>query len=171
MYGTRAAADGWQQECSGFLRSIGFQQGEAPPCVFMHNLKNMATSVHGDDFTSVGPKVELDRLETQLEGWYGLRKGRRLGPGENDAKEILLLNRAMRWTELGFEYEADERLRRTRHGDCKSAPTPGLTGSNCSLQPRRANGDVRGRHEAPGAVLTGAQTPRLNTPIPESRGH
>ena len=32
MHGTRAAADGWQQEYSGFLRSIGFQQGEASPC-------------------------------------------------------------------------------------------------------------------------------------------
>ena len=33
MYGTRAAADGWQQEYSGFLRSIGFKQGEACPCL------------------------------------------------------------------------------------------------------------------------------------------
>ena len=32
MYGTRAAADGWQQEYSGFLRSIGFTQGVACPC-------------------------------------------------------------------------------------------------------------------------------------------
>ena len=31
MYGTRAAADGWQQEYSGFLISIGFTQGQACP--------------------------------------------------------------------------------------------------------------------------------------------
>ena len=62
MYGTRAAADGWQQEYSGFLRSIGFEQGEASPCVFVHKARNLATSVHGDDFTTVGPKVELDWL-------------------------------------------------------------------------------------------------------------
>ena len=33
MYGTRAAADGLQQEYAGFLVSIGFRQGEACPCV------------------------------------------------------------------------------------------------------------------------------------------
>ena len=90
MYGTRAAADGWQQRHSGFLRPIGFEQGEASQCVFVHRLRSVATSVHGDDFTSVGLKVELDWLETKLDGRYELRKGGRLGAGENDAKEILV---------------------------------------------------------------------------------
>ena len=56
-----------QQEYSGYLRSIGFELGEASPCVFVHKLKNVATSVHGDDFTSVGPEVELVWLEAKLE--------------------------------------------------------------------------------------------------------
>ena len=132
MYGTRAAADGWQQEYSGYLRSIGFEQGEASPCVFVHKLKNLATSVHGDDFTTVGPKVELDWLEAKLEAKYELRKGGRLGPGENDSKEFLVLNRAIRWTETGLEYEADPRQAERLleglglAGDCKSTATPGL---------------------------------------------
>ena len=66
MYGTRAAADGWQQEYSSYLRSIGFRQGTASPCCFVHSGKGIATSVHGDDFTSAGPKCELDWLEAQL---------------------------------------------------------------------------------------------------------
>ena len=49
--------------------------------VFVHKRKNMATSVHGDDFTSVGPKAELDWLEAKLESRYELRKGGRLGLG------------------------------------------------------------------------------------------
>ena len=49
----------------------------------------------GRDFTSAGPKVELDWLESQLEGKYELRKGGRLGAGDQDAKEILVLNRAI----------------------------------------------------------------------------
>ena len=65
-------------------------------------------SVHGDDFTSVGAKADLDWLEARLEGKYGLRKCGRLGPGEDDAKEILVLNRAIRWTDNGLEYEADQ---------------------------------------------------------------
>ena len=133
MYGTRAAADGWQQEYSGFLKSVGFQQGTASPCIFVHRARNIATSVHGDDFTSVGPKRELDWIESALEGKCELRKGGRLGPEPDDAKEILVLNRVIRWTEAGLEYEADPRqAERLLEGlnlggnDCKSAATPGL---------------------------------------------
>mgnify|MGYP000400045265 CR=1 FL=1 len=132
MYGTRASADGVQQENSGFLKSIGFEQGKASPCVFVHKARNLATSVHGDDFTTVGPKAELDWLETQLEGKYELRKGGRLGPGKDDAKEILVLNRAIRWTETGLEYEADPRqAERLLEGlgideKCNKTATPGL---------------------------------------------
>ena len=106
--------------------------GEASPCPFVHKARNRATSVHGDDFTSVGPNAELDWLESQLEGKYELRKGGRLGPGDQDAKEILVLKRAIRWTEQGLEYEADprqgERLLEVLGlaGACKSVATPGL---------------------------------------------
>ena len=43
------------------------------------------TEVHGDDFTTTGPKLELDWFESELEGKYELKKGR-LGPGASDAK-------------------------------------------------------------------------------------
>ena len=66
MYGTRAAADGLQQEYSSFMKQIGFTQGEASPCIFVHESRGIACSVHGDDFTSTGPKVKLDWLEAQL---------------------------------------------------------------------------------------------------------
>ena len=40
MYGTRAAADGWQEEYSTFLvEHLGFKQGLACPCVFEHPVK------------------------------------------------------------------------------------------------------------------------------------
>ena len=106
MYGTRAAADGWQQEYSNFMKSIVFWQGEACPCLFFHPGKGLATSVHGDDFTTAGPKCEQDWFESQLEAKYELKKGGRLGPGKDDAKEITVLNRVLRWTDKGVEYEA-----------------------------------------------------------------
>ena len=55
MYGTQAAADGWQQEYAGYMRELGFTQGAASPCVFVHSERNLAASVHGDDFTTCGP--------------------------------------------------------------------------------------------------------------------
>ena len=92
----------------------------------------MATSVHGDAFTTAGPKAEFDWLETKFESQYELRKGGRLGPGRDDAKEILVFNRAIRWTEIGLEYEADprqaERLLESLGlaGKCDKTATPGL---------------------------------------------
>ena len=40
---------------------------------------------------------------------YELTVGGRLGPGPNDAKEVSVLNRIIRWTARGIEYEADPR--------------------------------------------------------------
>ena len=83
MYGTCAAADGWQQEYSGFLKTIGFTQGVACPCLFVSSDRQLYISVHGDDFTTAGPKVEIDWFERLLEEKYELKKGGRLGPGDN----------------------------------------------------------------------------------------
>ena len=107
MSGTRAAADSWHQQYFSFLKDIGFVQGVASPCSFVHKFKNLAASVHGDDFTTVGPKCGLDCLETFMENKCELRKGGRLGPGKDDAKEILVLNRVIPYTSEGLEYEAD----------------------------------------------------------------
>ena len=74
------------------MKSIGFAQGEASPCIFVHETRGIACSVHGDDFTSTGQKRELDLLDKQFEGKYELRKGGRLGPGADDAKELTVLN-------------------------------------------------------------------------------
>ena len=93
MYGTRAAADGWQQESSGYMRSIGFVQGEASPCIFTHPSRGIACSVHGDDFTSTGEKRELDWLESMLEARYEVRKDGCLGLGKGDVKELTVLKR------------------------------------------------------------------------------
>ncbi len=61
MYGTRAAADGWQEEYSTFLvEFLKFEQGVSSPCVFRHPTRNLVMSVHGNDFATVGAKCDLD---------------------------------------------------------------------------------------------------------------
>ena len=109
MYGTQAAADGWQQEYSATMNKLGFTQGLASPCVFWHKERDLVCSVHGDDFTTAGAKAHLDWFESQLESQYELRKGGRIGPGPKDCKEGRILNRIVRWTDTGIEYEADPR--------------------------------------------------------------
>ena len=140
MYGTQAAADGWQQEYSGSLIDMGFVQGVACPCVFWHKAKSLVCSVHGDDFTTAGAKGDLDWFEQQLESRYELRKGGRIGPGPDDDREGRVLNRMVRWTNDGLEYEADprqvERLIESQGLDdtCKSVVTPGLKATKEQLE-------------------------------------
>ncbi len=109
MYGTRMAADGWQEEYSSFLVCLGFRQGDACPNVFYHSDKQIATSVHGDDFVSSGPATALDWLENAVAEKYEITVEPRMGPGPDDAKEGRMLNRIVRWCEDRITYEADPR--------------------------------------------------------------
>ena len=90
------------------------------------------------------PKSQLHCFEDKLEAKYELKKGGRLGPGLSDTKELTILNRVIRWTPLGIEYEADprqaERLLEGLHLDdgCKSTATPGLKLLIESLQKDKA---------------------------------
>ena len=86
MYGTRMAADGWQEEYSTFLVELGFTQGMGHPNVFKHHSRNIACSVHGDDSTASGPCDDLDWYEQEVGKKYEITVGPRLGPGPNDAK-------------------------------------------------------------------------------------
>ena len=97
MYGIRKAAEGWQCEYSGALIELGFKQGIACPCIFVHEERDFVVTVHGDDFTAVGPKASLDWYESALEVNYELKKGGRLGPGPADDREATCLNRVIRW--------------------------------------------------------------------------
>ncbi len=123
MYGTRMAADGWQEEYSTMLIGLGFRQGASCPNVFWHPSRQICCSVHGDDFTSSGPAPALDWLEKSIGESYEITIGPRLGPGPNDAKEARALNRIVRWCEGRLEYEADPRQVERLIAEC------GLTGS------------------------------------------
>jgi len=135
LYGTRPAADGWQEEYSTMLiQDLGFEQGTSSPNVFFQRAYGIVCSVHGDDFTSSGPKPSLDWLENAIGERYEITIGPRLGPGKQDAKEATVLNRIVRWCgdEQGqwLEYEADPRQAERLIGDCglegsKAVATPG----------------------------------------------
>ena len=108
MYGTRKAADGWHCEYAGQLvHTLGFEVGDASACVFFHRERGLRCSVHGNDITTTGKKRHLDWFKTELEKLYELKQLARLGPGVGDDKEATVLNRVVRWTPEGLEYEAD----------------------------------------------------------------
>ena len=53
--------------------------------------------------------MEIDWFEDSMRQFYELTTQPRLGPGHEDAKEAIVLNRVVRWTTEGIEYEADPR--------------------------------------------------------------
>ena len=65
--------------------------------------------MHGDGFTCFGARPQLQWFEAQLRSKYELTVGSRLGPGKDDDHAGLVLNRVVRWTSSGLEYEADPR--------------------------------------------------------------
>jgi len=131
MYGTRAAADGWQEEYSTSLIDMGFVQGISCVNIFRHPQWHLKCTVHGDDFTCLGTKRSMDWFEQELGKKYEYTCGGRLGPGPNDDKEGVVLNRVIRWTTDGLEWEADPRQSEKLVAECglggaKSVATPGV---------------------------------------------
>ena len=127
LYGTRDAAQNWAKAYTDFLVSIGYMKGTASPCNFYHPIRDISTTVHGDDFTSTGSEAALRWLDGQLRSRFDM-KTELLGPGEKHAKEIRVLNRVLTWTELGIKYEADQRHAEIIIGEMgvtKSVATPG----------------------------------------------
>ena len=50
LYGTRDAAQGWEDTYSSAMKALGFRRGKSNPCVFHHPERDVRCVVHGDDF-------------------------------------------------------------------------------------------------------------------------
>ena len=87
MYGVRPAAKGWHTEFSEFLMfDLGFERGNASQCVFVNKERGITTAVYGDDFTPVGPKVQLDWFKQALEAKYERKSLQGWAPGRATTK-------------------------------------------------------------------------------------
>ena len=88
--------------------------------------------VHGDDFTVVGPNKSLRWLKVKMEEIYEI-KAEFLGPKVEGAQtEVRVLNRTIRWTDEGLEYEPDQRhseliIQQMGMANCKAVSTPTFT--------------------------------------------
>jgi hypothetical protein len=109
MYGTRDAAQNWEREYHEMAESLGFTRGTASPCTFHHPDRDLRMVVHGDDFTILGWKGDLDWLRAQISKRWEVKYRGRLGPDDEDDKQTRLLNRVIEWTPAGIKYEPDQR--------------------------------------------------------------
>lgn len=130
LYGTRDAANGWQEELASHLVSIGYRQGKGHPAVFYHAEKDIMTLVHGDDYVSSGSRSAMVWLEEQLQHKYKIKVQKLHRPEAGGMMEAKVLNRIVRWTEGGCEVEADPRhaeliMEETLEKGMRSLSTPG----------------------------------------------
>ena len=109
LYGTRPAAQSWEEEYGSRMLEWGFEMGKTGPCLFHHKQKNLKTVIHGDDFTILGEEEELKWFKGKMEGVYEIKDKGTLGPEANDQKEVRVLNRVIEWKDDMIIIEADQR--------------------------------------------------------------
>ena len=76
-----------------------------------HEQRQIRLEVHGDDFTGVGAKSELEWLSDQLAKHWPIDLRGILGPPSMPDVDhsIVILNRLVTWSDKGIELEADPR--------------------------------------------------------------
>ena len=106
--GTRDAAHNWAKAYGSHLKSLGFSQGRANPCLYFHAGRQLRLLVHGDDYMVTGGGKDLRWLRKEVGKKFEV-KASILGPEEDEVEEVTILGRVVRWTDQGLEYEADPR--------------------------------------------------------------
>ena len=133
MYGTRDAAMNWQEEVAKEMKKLGIQRGRYNRCLYYHESRNLRTFLHGDDFATVGTNENVTWLKALLEkrceiktecirpaaAGVGSRKvvgnlgasAPKTTNGEPiiEGVEARLLNRVVKVTREGWEFDPDQR--------------------------------------------------------------
>ena len=130
LYGMRTAASSWEKEYGGTLNASGFITGKANGCSFYHRDRDVRSVVHGDDFIVAGQREHLKWTEERLSAKYPLQVRGILGPGPEDCKTAVILNRRVTWKTSGVEFEADpshvkKLLKAMRMEECNMVMVPG----------------------------------------------
>ena len=110
LYGTRDASANWQEEVIKCMREWGFEVSRFNSCMFQHKTREIRCLVHGDDFVSVGQPEELKWMKTKLSQRFEIKTSMvGMNAQDGEIREARILNRVIRVTPQGWEYEADQR--------------------------------------------------------------
>ena len=117
------------KHCKKFMLKIGFVRGKYNTSTYFHKQKKIKVLVHGDDFVSSGMRHQALWFKNELEKRFKI-KTKVIGSGEGELREATVLNRTIRVTENGWEYEADQRhadiiVKELNLRDAKGVKTPG----------------------------------------------
>ena len=75
------------------MNSVGFESGVSNP------------ALHGDDFITLGDDEALSEVERVMSSHYTIKVRAVLGSGRDDAKDVRILNRYVRWNSDGERKE------------------------------------------------------------------
>ena len=119
----------FQKEVRKLMIASGFEVGKYNVCTFLHKKKKLVTMVHGDDFVTTGDRDSCKWFKDKLSARFQI-KTKVIGKGPGEVEEESVLNRVMRRTKEGWEYEADQRLadilvKSMNMSDAKPVPTAG----------------------------------------------
>ena len=111
LYGTRDAATNWEFAVRDLLVGLGFVQGVASPCNYWHPQRKTRTTVHGDDFTTLGTFKEAQWFHESVAKMWNVEVRGILGPpGRRGCISTMRhLNRIVSWTHEGITWELDPR--------------------------------------------------------------
>ena len=98
----------WQEEVAKEMHRWGFRRGQYNPCLYSHAEWKVRVFLHGDDFASVGSREALRKFKTKMEQRFEIKTSV-IGTGLGEAQEARVLNRIIRITDRGWEYEPDQR--------------------------------------------------------------
>jgi len=98
----------WQEEVAKEMHRWGFRRGQYNPCLYSHAEWKVRVFLHGDDFASVGSREALRKFKTKMEQRFEIKTSV-IGTGLGEVQEARVLNRIIRITDRGWEYEPDQR--------------------------------------------------------------
>ena len=112
MYGTQDAASVWQSDWSCQLERDGWKTGTASSALIFRQSDKGRGLVHGDDVMVLGDDITLRELESKLKERYDIKRSGILGGDPADDREVVFLNRVLRYvpgTSPAVEIESDQR--------------------------------------------------------------
>lgn len=131
LYGTSDASANWQEEVNKSMKQWGSEMGKRNPCTYFYAKRKLRCLVHGDGFVCAGGVEDLKLCKARLQERFEIKRAT-VGTDEaaGEIREARILNRIIRVTEDGSEYEADQRhadlvVKETGADDKSSLTHPG----------------------------------------------
>ena len=111
LYGMRKSALLLEKNYAEKLATVGFKGSRAVPKTFHNPATKVRVVVHGDDLTLNSTQVELEKMRGLVKKWYDVKDRGIMRSGTWDVKEVVVVRRSLKFTEMGLEYTADGRHR------------------------------------------------------------